>query len=157
MPSTVLSTVFPTVSVIVPSTAVPTVPVTELVIELATVLAAVLATPPFTALSMVPAAVFDKVLPAAVSAVLFSAPLTLPASEPPGVFSAPLFVSEPIWFNAKLGAVCAVLSASLSAPSTCSAFPDADDSTDNDPDTLLVSAPATGEVIEFAISDVAET
>ena len=153
MPSTVLSTVFPTVSVIVPSTAVPTVPVTELVIELATVLAAVLATPPFTALSMVPAAVFDKVLPAAVSAVLFSAPLTLPASEPPGVFSAPLFVSEPIWFNAKLGAACAV----LSAPSTCSAFPDADDSTDNDPDTLLVSAPATGEVIEFAISDVAET
>ena len=135
----------------------PIVPVTELVTELATVLAAVLATPPFTALSMVPAAVFDKVLPAAVSAVLFSAPLTLPVSEPPGVFSAPLFVSEPIWFNAKLGAVCAVLSASLSAPSTCSAFPDADDSTDNDPDTLLVSAPATGEVIEFAISDVAET
>ena len=120
-------------------------------------LAAVLATPPFTALSMVPAAVFDKVLPAAVSAVLFSAPLTLPVSEPPAVFSAPLFASEPIWFNAKLGAVCAVLSASLSAPSTCSAFPDADDSTDNDPDTLLVSAPATGEVIEFAISDVAET
>ena len=157
MLSTVPSTVFPTVSVIVPSTAVPIVPVTELVTELATVLAAVLATPPFTALSMVPAAVFDKVLPAAVSAVLFSAPLTLPVSEPPGVFSAPLFVSEPIWFNAKLGAVCAVLSASLSAPSTCSAFPDADDSTDNDPDTLLVSAPATGEVIEFAISDVAET
>ena len=155
------STVFPTVSVIVPSTAVPTVPVTELVTELATVLAAVLATPPSTALSMVPAAVlsavFDKVLPAAVSAVLFSAPLTLPASEPPAVFSAPLFASEPIWFNAKFGAVCAVLSASLSAPSTCSAFPDADDSTDNDPDTLLVSAPATGEVIEFAISDVEET
>ena len=157
MLSTVPSTVFPTVSIIVPSTAVPTIPVTELVTELATVLAAVLATPPFTALSMVPAAVFDKVLPAAVSAVLFSAPLTLPASEPPAVFSAPLFASEPIWFNAKLGAVCAVLSASLSAPSTCCAFPDADDSTDNDPDTLLVSAPATGEVIEFAISDVAET